>query len=133
MFRFMPLDGANAVLVITSQADYLDDIQQWLERIDGAGDSVQLYSYELKYIKAKDLAARLSEVFGGGGGSGGGGNGGAPSLMPGLDSVEIQDGADGSRPRSAATTAYPGGAGDTGSGGPAARCRSTPAAAATPR
>ena len=69
MFRFMPLEGANAVLVITSQANYLDDIQQWLERIDGAGGSVQLFSYELKYIKAKDLADRLAEVFGGGRGS----------------------------------------------------------------
>ena len=37
MFRFMPLEGANAVLVITSQANYLDDIQQWLDRIDSAG------------------------------------------------------------------------------------------------
>ena len=27
MFRFMPLDGANAILVITPQAAYLDDIQ----------------------------------------------------------------------------------------------------------
>ena len=66
MFRFMPLEGANAVLVITSQADYLDDIQQWLDRIDSAGGSVQLFSYELKYIKAKDLADRLAEVFGAG-------------------------------------------------------------------
>ena len=95
MFRFMPLEGANAVLVITPQADYLDDIQQWLERIDGAGDSVQLYSYELKYIKAKDLAERLSEVFGGGRSSGGD-SPGPPSLMPGLDSVELQDGVNGS-------------------------------------
>ncbi|HEY5850030.1 MAG TPA: type II secretion system secretin GspD [Lysobacter sp.] len=91
MFRFMPLEGANAVLVITSQANYLDDIQQWLDRIDNAGGSVQLFSYELKYIKAKDLADRLSDVFGSGrGGSGGGGNG-APSLMPGLESVELKD------------------------------------------
>ncbi|MFD0739098.1 type II secretion system secretin GspD [Lysobacter koreensis] len=117
MFRFMPLDGANAVLVITSQPDYLDDIGQWLERIDGAGDAVQLYSYELKYIKAKDLAQRLSEVFGGGRSSGGGDNGGAPSLMPGLDSVEIQDGANGSSATIGGDKAYPGGAGDSGSGG----------------
>jgi general secretion pathway protein D len=112
----MPLEGANAVLVITPQADYLDDIQQWLERIDGAGDSVQLFSYELKYIKAKDLAARLAEVFGGGSGSSGAGNG-APSLMPGLDSVEIKDGQNGG---GAATIggdkAYAGDGGSTGSG-----------------
>ncbi|HEY0661174.1 MAG TPA: type II secretion system secretin GspD [Lysobacter sp.] len=95
MFRFMPLEGANAVLVITPQASYLDDIGEWLERIDSAGDAVQLYSYELKYIKAKDLAERLAEVFGGRGGGSSSGSG-APSLMPGLNSVEIQDGADGS-------------------------------------
>ena len=117
MFRFMPLEGANAVLVITSQPDYLDDIQQWLERIDGAGDSVQLYSYELKYIKAKDLADRLSEVFGGGSG-GGGDSGGAPTLMPGLDSVEIQDGANGSSATLGGDKAYPGGgSGGSGIGG----------------
>ena len=95
MFRFMPLDGANAVLVITPQASYLDDIQEWLERIDSAGGDIQLYSYELKYIKAKDLAARLSEVFGGRGG-GGEESTGAPSLMPGLESVELKEGDDGS-------------------------------------
>lgn len=89
MFRFMPLEGANAVLVITPQADYLDDIQQWLQRIDSAGEGVQLFSYELKYVKAKDLADRLAEVFGGGGGRSD--NGGAPSLMPGLQSTEIKD------------------------------------------
>ena len=87
MFRFMPLEGANAVLAITPQADYLDDIQQWIERIDGAGQGVSLHSYELKYITAKEIAARLSEVFGGRGGGGGisGGNdgGGNVSLIPG--------------------------------------------------
>ncbi|HEU0305368.1 MAG TPA: secretin N-terminal domain-containing protein, partial [Lysobacter sp.] len=91
MFRFMPLDGANAVLVITPQASYLDDIQEWLERIDSAGGEIQLYSYELKYIKAKDLADRLSEVFGGSRG-GGESSSGAPSLMPGLESVELKEG-----------------------------------------
>ena len=52
MFRFLPLDGANAVLVITSQPRYLDEIQSWLDRIEGAGGEVQLFSYELKYVKA---------------------------------------------------------------------------------
>ena len=89
MFRFMPLDGANAVLVITPQASYLDDIQEWLDRIDSAGGDFQLYSYELKYIKAKDLADRLTEVFGGSRG-GSSDAGGPPSLMPGLESVELQ-------------------------------------------
>ncbi|MCE4357673.1 type II secretion system secretin GspD [Xanthomonas hortorum] len=79
MFRFMPLENANAVLVITPQPRYLDQIQQWLDRIDSAGGGVRLFSYELKYIKAKDLADRLSEVFGG---RGNGGNS-SPTLVPG--------------------------------------------------
>lgn len=90
MFRFMPLEGANAVLVITSQPSYLDDIQQWVDRIDGAGGGVRLFSYELKYVTAKDLAERLAEVYGAGRGGGtGGGTGG--SLMPGLDPTSIKD------------------------------------------
>ena len=114
MFRFLPLDGANAVMVITSQAAYLDDIQQWLERIDGAGVAVQLYSHELKYIKAKDIAARLSEVFGGRS-AGGGESSSPPSLMPGLDSVQLQDGDGGSTANIGGTGA--GGASSSSTGG----------------
>lgn len=87
MFRFMPLEGANAVLVITPQPAYLGQIQDWLERIDSAGDAPRLFSYELKYIKARDLADRLSEVFGGG--RRGGGDG--ASLAPGAEAVDIKD------------------------------------------
>ena len=115
MFRFMPLEGANAVLVITPQPAYLDQIQQWLDRIDSAGGGVRLYSYELKYIRAKDLAQRLSEVFGGSGGQGGD-NGGAPSLMPGTQPVQINDsGIDGGSRD--AGTADMGGSGNSGMGG----------------
>jgi len=99
MFRFMPLEGANAVLVITPQPAYLDQIQQWLERIDGAGEGSRLFSYELKYIKARELAQRLAEVFGSSGGNSGSdsdgrstGGPGNVSLMPGTESVQINDG-----------------------------------------
>lgn len=94
MFRFLPLEGANAVLVITPQPAYLDQIQQWLERIDGAGEGSRLFSYELKYIKAKELAQRLAEVFGAGSSSSDRftGGPGAVSLMPGTDPVQINDG-----------------------------------------
>jgi general secretion pathway protein D len=115
MFRFMPLEASNSVLVITSQADYLDDIQQWLERIDGAGSGAQLFSYELKYIKAKDLADRLADVFGGGGGRSEGST--TPSLMPGLNSTEIKDaGVDDTGNSSAGIGSGPGETGGTGAG-----------------
>ena len=87
MFRFMPLDNANAVLVITPQARYLDQIQQWLDRIDSAGGSARLFSYELKYIKAKDLADRLAEVFGSSGSRSQGDSG--TSLAPGASPVTL--------------------------------------------
>ncbi|KAF1014038.1 MAG: Type II secretion system protein D [Stenotrophomonas maltophilia] len=63
MFRFLPLENANAVLVITPQVRYLDQIQQWLDRIDTAGGAPRLFSHELRYIKARELAERLSEAF----------------------------------------------------------------------
>ena len=87
MFRFMPLDSSNSVMVITSQPKYLDDIQQWIDRIEGGSGDGRLFSYELKYIKARDLADRLSEVFGGGRGN----SSDSPSMMPGVDSTEIRD------------------------------------------
>ena len=93
MFRFMPLEGANSVLVITAQPAYLDQIEQWINRIDGAGGGVQLFSYELKYVTAKDLAEQLAQVYGGSNRSGAGtGRRGGASLMPGLEQSEFSDG-----------------------------------------
>ncbi len=115
MFRFLPLEGANAVMVITSQPNYLDDIQQWLERVDSAGAGVQLFSYELKYIKAKDLADRLAEAFGGRSSAATQGNTGGPSLMPGTNPTEIQDsGVDDTSGTSSAGIGMKNGGGDSG-------------------
>lgn len=88
MFRFMPLEGANAVLVITPQPAYLDQIQGWLDRIDSAGDTPRLYTYELKYIKARDLAQQLAQVFGAQGGNGSD----QASLSPGLTGYSLNSG-----------------------------------------
>lgn len=88
MLRFLPLENANAVLVITPQANYLDQIQQWLERIDSAGGSARLFSYELKYIKAQELADRLAEVFNASMSARSGAR--MPSLMPGASAVSLE-------------------------------------------
>jgi len=117
MFRFMPIEGANAVMVITPQAEYLDDIKDWLDRIDSAGDGVQLYTQELKYIKAKDLADRLAEVFGAGRSGGGGGCEGSPSLMPGLESTELRDSGNGTSSADIGKSSSDSGLGSSGSSG----------------
>lgn len=94
MFRFMPLEGINAVMVITPQPKYLARVEEWLERLDlGGGEAGQrLYMYDVKNVKAVDLAGTLSDIFGGGGGSGSA-RAASPSgdrLMPGLEPVEIR-------------------------------------------
>lgn len=90
MFRFMSLDTANAVMVITPQPAYLDQIREWIDRIEGGGGDGRLFSYELKYIRARDLADRLAEAFGGG--SGARDDRAASSLMPGLQADELRAG-----------------------------------------
>ena len=93
MFRFMPLEGQNAVLVITPQARYLREAQTWIERLDaGGGEGSRLYTYEVLYMKATDLADQLGQVFGASGGASSSRNAGAssPSIMPGLEPVQIR-------------------------------------------
>ena len=51
----MPLEGANAVLVITQQPDYLDDIQEWLERIDGVSASFGSWRFNLRSSNTEPL------------------------------------------------------------------------------
>jgi general secretion pathway protein D len=94
MFRFLPLEGVNAVMVITPQPKYLRDIEEWLRRIDRGGQGAAIYVYELKHTKAADLADQLGQVFGATVNTSGG-SGGATrdpyQLQPGLDPVRVRD------------------------------------------
>jgi len=71
MFRFMPLERLNAIMVITPQEKYLHKAEQWIRRLDRADSetSINLYVYNVKNIKADDLAGYLNDVFGGSNGS----------------------------------------------------------------
>ncbi|MDE2408233.1 MAG: type II secretion system secretin GspD [Xanthomonadaceae bacterium] len=117
MFRFMPLEATNSVMVICSQPSYLDEIRQWIDRIEGGSGDGRLFSYELKYIKARDLADRLSEVFGGKGGQGDD----ATSLMPGVQANDLHDGGRDDRSSPSSTT---GGNTGLGQGGTLPQSRS---------
>lgn len=97
MFRFMPLEGINAILVITPQPKYLTRIGEWIERFDmGGGQAGQrLYTYAVKNVKAMDLASTLSEVFGAPAPTQRSSSGG--NVAPGLESVQVRSvGSDGS-------------------------------------
>jgi general secretion pathway protein D len=89
MFRFIPLEGVNGVMVITPQPKYLGTIEEWLQRFDlGSGEAGQrLYVYDVKNVKAIDLADTLNQVFGSGGGSASSRSSGG--VAPGLQPVRI--------------------------------------------
>lgn len=97
MFRFLPLEGINAILVITPQPKYLKRIGEWIERFDLGGSQAgqRLYVYEVKNVKAMDLATTLADVFGTQAPVSRNPSGG--SVAPGLESVQVRSvGADGS-------------------------------------
>jgi general secretion pathway protein D len=91
MFRFMPIERLNAVLVITPQPKYLEEAGKWLGRLDrGGGEGgTQLFVYYVKNVKAQDLAENLTDIFGDGGGSS---SRDTPvgSVAPGLQPVEVR-------------------------------------------
>src|SRR5512146_3088446 len=88
MFRFVPMETTNSIIVITSQRDYLTTAEQWLYRLDmGVGENgTQLYVYDVKNAKANELSDHLNAIFTGrtSGASSSSGN-----VAPGLRPVTI--------------------------------------------
>lgn len=99
MFRFIPLEGVNSIIVITPQPRYLGQVQEWIERLDAGGNQSgsRLYVYDVKNVKATDLAGTLGEIFGGQARSTRGGQGGA--VAPGLEPVRVSTLRRGEQPR----------------------------------
>ena len=90
MFRFMPLERLNAIMVITPQEKYLHKAEEWIKRLDRSDSeaSSNLYVYNVKNIKAVDLAGYLSDVFGGNSGRSSQ-KSSSGTVAPGLDGKEI--------------------------------------------
>jgi len=84
--RVIPLERLNSLIVITSRAAYLDEIKQWVERLDrpsGAETEPRLFVYPVQNGSATHLANVLNGLFGGGGGVPGAADSGvAPGLRP---------------------------------------------------
>jgi len=64
MFRFVPVERLNAVIVITPQPEFLEQASAWIERLDGSAGE-RLYIYEVQNGDAEYIASVLSEIFGG--------------------------------------------------------------------
>ncbi|MTW22371.1 type II secretion system secretin GspD [Allochromatium palmeri] len=71
IFRFIPVESSNALLVVSPQASYLEQARTWIERLDMAeassDSSERLYVYRVKHSNAESLADILSQLFGGSG------------------------------------------------------------------
>jgi len=102
MLRLEPINRMNAVLVISSQSNYLRKLEKWIKRLDRSSSSGQnLYVYYLQNGKAADIAKILEEVFSGHSESRDGLLG---RVAPGLRAVELASKASGEQ-RVAAGTA----------------------------
>jgi general secretion pathway protein D len=66
MFRFMPLERLNAIMVITSNEHYLKEAEKWIRRLDRsrAEAGSRLYVYRVKNLEADVLAGYLGDLFG---------------------------------------------------------------------
>ena len=63
--RFQPIDRLNAVLAISPQSSYLDQVAVWIERLDRGveGPARRIFVYFVQNKRAEDLAEALSDVF----------------------------------------------------------------------
>jgi general secretion pathway protein D len=122
MFRFVPIERTNSVIVITPNPDYLAQAEEWLRRLDmgGSENGTQLYVYDVKNVKSVDLADRLNEVFTGQRSSSGRSSSRSSSrggVAPGLQSVEVRGTNDTSRRAEAAREKQAAAASGTAGGG----------------
>ncbi len=65
ILRIIPIERMNALLVITPQPAYLDEIKKWIDRLDkgGEGGGLQFYVYHLQNTRAERLAPLLQQAF----------------------------------------------------------------------
>lgn len=72
LVKFQPISRLNAILVLTQKSQMLDEIEEWVSRLDrGGSEGDNYYVYRVENGRAKDLAELLMAAFTGGGVSSG--------------------------------------------------------------
>ncbi|MGR8930085.1 MAG: type II secretion system secretin GspD [Gammaproteobacteria bacterium] len=66
-FRFIEIERLNAVLAITHNAKYLQDIERWVQRLDRTNTEISggVNVYRAQHVSALELADTLGQIFGG--------------------------------------------------------------------
>jgi len=71
LVRVMPVERLNSILVVSPRQHYIDQVGEWIRKLDGAGDPASepvLHVYEVRNGNSAQLASLLSIIYGGGGG-----------------------------------------------------------------
>ena len=67
MVRFIPNERTNSIIAISPQPAYLQEVGDWIKTIDeGGGNEPQMYVYDVRNMKATDLARYLRQIYGSG-------------------------------------------------------------------
>jgi general secretion pathway protein D len=68
LVRFVPIERLNAVLAITPQAEYLPQVETWVDRLDRGEEVVgrRIFVYHVANGRAPEMAEILTEIFQGG-------------------------------------------------------------------
>jgi len=86
MVKFMPNERTNSIVAISSQPAYLQEVGDWIATIDeGGGNEPQMYVYDVRNMKASDLARYLRQIYG----SGAIKDDAAAKVAPGLRTVAL--------------------------------------------
>ncbi|CAM3591214.1 Type II secretion system protein D [Pseudomonas reidholzensis] len=65
--KFMPNERTNSIVAISAQPEYLQEVGDWIRTIDeGGGNEPQLFVYDVRNMKAADLARYLRQIYGSG-------------------------------------------------------------------
>ncbi|MEM7169162.1 MAG: type II secretion system secretin GspD [Pseudomonadota bacterium] len=90
--RFVPVERLGAILVIAPQSGYLQQAQNWIERLDRGNEGAgrRIFVYYVQNGRAADLAQILTQIFDGGSSESVSAVQQA-SLAPGFASADITD------------------------------------------
>ncbi len=85
--RIIPIERMNGLLVVSTQARYLEEAKKWIDRLDKAGGlagGMRLNVYQVQHGRADKLAQLLSDVYGNRTGTSS-----SPSIAPGQRPAQI--------------------------------------------
>jgi general secretion pathway protein D len=65
MVRIIPLERLNAILVISTQRSYLQEVKPWIDRFDYGSDEMtpRIFEYHVQNSRAADLATVLTKLL----------------------------------------------------------------------